>query len=136
MAEPKDWRQTFSGLLPKLPALPTSTANPGDLNRLPGLFLRSSNSPEPSRKPDGPRPGGQSPQTFPALLRDRRVSAHARAVPSLPWEKPRITHRSCANSGEDQLAVGAPDNHSGPLASPTATSYFAGTVCKVGVLCP
>ena len=83
-----DMASIFSGATPEL-GCPRSTPNPGNLNRLPGCFLRSYNCPQKRRLPQksgNPRHGA-CPQTGPSRvsypMRDRRVSEHARVSPSL-----------------------------------------------------
>jgi len=104
-----DMASIFSGATPEL-GCPRSYPNPGKLNRLPGYFLRSYNSPEPSKEFAGPRiacwsPGPTQPFLEPqraigAHQRDCRLSAQARAVPGHAGAKPRIAHWSCDNSGD------------------------------------
>lgn len=131
----------FSGQQPKTCLLARVKHSPPEAKPWAGLFLHSSNSPEPAQRSAGPRHAGwfiSLPQTFLYPLRDRRLSAQARAVRGHTMPKPRSTHWSCANSGEwlvkrssrtQANAVGC------PLVRPAASGYFAGVPIYVGELC-
>ena len=88
-----------------------STAIPGDLNRLPGLFLRSSNSkPQKRRLPTiSPRHGGMSPDCSQTYLESQGLA------------EPSLRDRHASERARDSLSLqGQPRNH--PGVAPTSES--------------